>query len=161
MNFILLLYFTYDFEKVDSILFGENALLLGQERRLKNVIPSFEIKKWSLCAIAIYLRFRRMPWFYRLIHVYLCNINDYRFTLFKKIYLDYNPIIWRFFDFGPSWHQITKFKVFSSSVIWENFGLPLPYHRYFGLPTCHIIDFVRSTFMKVQNQKSSNSRVEI
>ena len=56
------------------------------------------------------------------------------FTPRKKSCLDSNPVIWFFFDFGPSWHQITKFKVLSPLVIWENFGLP--------------------KFMKVQNQKS-------
>jgi len=53
-----------------------------------------------------------------------CNINDFQFTSYKKNCLDSNPVIWRFFDFGPSWHQITKCKVFSPLVIWENFGLP-------------------------------------
>jgi len=45
-------------------------------------------------------------------------------SLCKKICLNFNPVIWRFFDFGPSGHQITKFKVLSPPVIWEIFGLP-------------------------------------
>jgi len=48
----------------------------------------------------------------------------------KKTCLDSNPVIWRFFYFGPSQHQITIFKVLSSLVIWENFGLS----------PCHIIN---------------------
>jgi len=35
----------------------------------------------------------------------------------KKNCLDSNLIIWRLFDFRPSWHQITEFKVLSTYVI--------------------------------------------
>ena len=97
-----------------------------------------------------------------------CNISDFRFTPCKKTCLDSNSVIWRLFDFGPSWHQSTKFKVLSPLAIWENFGLPpaissifrftpLPHHRcctvkiHFKLQDWNLNNFFTGDKPKIAN----------
>jgi len=61
-------------------------------------------------------------------------------------------------NFAPC--NLRKFR--SNPLQFEQISIyPLLIWAIFGLPPSHIIDFVQSKFMKVQNQKTSNYKAEI
>jgi len=56
-------------------------------------------------------------------------------------------------NFAP--YNLRKFRF--TTLQFEQISIyPLLIWKFFGLAPCHIIDFVQSKFMKVQNQKTSN-----
>jgi len=98
----------------------------------------------------------------RLIVFYPCNIGHFRFSLEIFIYFLFRPCNLKFIWF---WTFMTNFNSWNIWKFWFTFEeisvYPFVNLIKFRFTPCHIIDFVQSKFMKVQNQKTSNYKDEI